>query len=88
MTREPGDVHLQLWKACKQMPEDYEPYGSTTRWSHGDCSSGCKHFIPLKQSDSDWGICMNPLSHRVGLLTFEHQGCLKYEPGQMDQMGK
>jgi len=26
-------------------------------------------------SSYDWGVCINPKSHRYGLLTFEHQGC-------------
>jgi hypothetical protein len=27
----------------------------------------------------DWGVCVNPVSPRVGLLTFEHQGCPQFE---------
>lgn len=27
----------------------------------------------------DWGVCANAASPRVGLLTFEHQGCPQYE---------
>jgi hypothetical protein len=27
----------------------------------------------------DWGVCVNPKSHRCGLLTFEHQGCPEFE---------
>jgi len=67
-----------------QRPEDYEPYGTTARedgelW-HCDCSTGCKWFAPLHgRLGDDWGVCTNRASHRVGLLTFEHQGCLQFE---------
>ena len=27
----------------------------------------------------DWDVCANPKSPRVGLLTFEHQGCMEFE---------
>jgi hypothetical protein len=46
----------------------------------GDCSGGCKWFHTLSGRVSlDWGVCGNPASHRAGLLTFEHQGCSKFE---------
>jgi hypothetical protein len=58
-----------------------------------DCSSGCRFFVPLhvragecsvrpdyEGADLDWGVCINPASHRCGLLTFEHQGCERFEP--------
>jgi hypothetical protein len=57
-----------------------------------DCSGGCRHFAPLhvypgdepthptyEGDDGDWGVCVNPRSHRCGLLTFEHQGCSAFE---------
>ncbi len=45
-----------------------------------DCSSGCKWYLELAgELGRDWGICANPNSHRVGLLTFEHQGCANFE---------
>jgi hypothetical protein len=71
------DLHEHLWTIAITHKDDYEPYGETER-TRFDCSSGCKHYHLLEES-SDWGICSNPKSHRVGLLTFEHQGCLKYE---------
>jgi hypothetical protein len=44
-----------------------------------DCSFGCGYFIPLRGSlGMNWGVCSNPESHRNGLLTNEHQGCLKF----------
>lgn len=69
-----------------QRPEDYEPYGQMKRdGEHGedgyaDCSCGCTWFAPLEGSlRTDWGVCTNRKSHRVGLLTFEHQGCPQFE---------
>jgi hypothetical protein len=74
-------LHLQLWSVCKKLPDDYQPYGSTERAHYPDCSSGCLHFVVLEgPAGSDWGICKNAASHRAGLLTFEHQGCLMFAP--------
>ncbi len=79
--------HLQL--IVRRLPDDWAPYGSTPRdggdgqsWG-SDCSQGCRFFLPLAGPlGNDWGACGNPLSHRAGLLTFEHQGCGKFErPG-------
>lgn len=71
-------MHEHLWSICKKMPEDYEPYGKAER--KVDCSWGCVYYFKLADHDgmemgNDWGVCANPDSHRVGLLTFEHQGC-------------
>ncbi len=63
---------------------DYEPYGQLDRvpW-RGDCSAGCRWFCPLQGKwRLDWGVCANPRSHRAGLVTFEHQGCPEFEPGE------
>lgn len=85
--------HLALWDACLKKPEDYTPYGQLERWAdpkaaYPDCSCGCKFFAPLHDgpedeegwADADWGVCTNSRSHRVGLLTFEHQGCQAFKP--------
>lgn len=80
------DAHEILISICKRLPEDYPPWGTTGRergetWL-ADCSTGCRHYVPLKgRLGYDWGVCTNPRSHRVGLLTFEHQGCEQYESG-------
>jgi hypothetical protein len=80
---EEESLHWKLWKVCKTLPEDYEPYGTASReegemW-YGDCSCGCKYYLPLEgKLGADWGVCRNPDSHRCGLLTFEHQGCKKF----------
>jgi hypothetical protein len=40
----------------------------------------CPYYVPLEGSlGSDWGVIVNPLSTRFGLLTFEHDycGCLR-----------
>ena len=77
--------HKSLLKIVKKLPEDFEPWGKVTeeeRYNNkkawGDCSCGCRYYIPLEHHGADWGVCVNPKSHRCGLLTFEHQGCLKY----------
>jgi hypothetical protein len=40
-------------------------------------------WLPLVPSSCghafDWGVCANPASPRLGLLTFEHQGCPQFE---------
>lgn len=78
-------MHEALKAACRHRARDYDPWGKNERWKDGnksypDCSCGCKHFVLVEgQAGADWGVCINPASHRVGLLTFEHQGCQKYE---------
>jgi hypothetical protein len=71
-------THIAAKRVVKDLPEDYQPYGRDDREGNGkwgsDCSTGCIWFAELRGS-SDWGVCMNPVSHRAGLLTFEHQGC-------------
>jgi len=78
-------THEQLWETCRKLLQDYQPYGNTDResgpdgWGQ-DCSSGCRFYIPLPGNlGFDWGVCVNSRSHRVGLLTFEHQGCFEFE---------
>jgi Protein of unknown function (DUF3027) len=75
-------MHNQLLTIVKRLPSDFEPYGNRSRdedWGP-DCSCGCKYFIPLEGTlGMDWGVCANPASPRVGLLTFEHQGCKAFE---------
>ena len=76
---EKDDLHEKLHSLCRHLPSDFEPYGERER-DGVDCSSGCKHFLKLPgKLGADWGICANPISPRVGLLTFEHQGCDKFE---------
>ncbi len=84
-------LHELLKRAVKDLPEDYQPYGQLDRedpkapggwWA--DCASGCRHFLVLadvgeEHISLDWGVCINPKSHRWGLLTFEHQGCPAFE---------
>jgi len=88
---QPPDLHEKLWAVCKKLPEDYTPYGKQEReegdlW-YSDCSCGCKYYVPLEgKAGFDWGICRNPLSHRVGLLTFEHQGCKHFEYQEQEQV--
>ncbi len=76
-----SNMHEHLCRIVKHLPSDFEPYGNRSRtegWGP-DCSCGCKHFLPLEgELRSDWGVCSNPTSPRVGLLTFEHQGCREF----------
>lgn len=77
-----SEMHKHLLTIMPRLPTDFEPYGQRSRdtdWGP-DCSCGCKHFIPLEgELRYDWGVCVNPDSPRVGLLTFEHQGCKQFE---------
>ena len=68
-------IHNELRKACKELPEDYEPYGEISNDERGgDCSCDCKFAVWLEGDEGlDWCVCINPKSHRYGLLTFEHQ---------------
>lgn len=77
--------HYRLIDLMLKRPEDYQPWGNVERGAdpqqeYPDCSGGCKFYRPLEGDlGADWGACTNPASHRVGLLTFEHQGCQKFE---------
>lgn len=80
--------HDHLLKIAKHLPTDHEPFGEVTEamreaGTFADCSMGCRHFAPLEGAlGADWGVCCNPASARVGLLTFEHQaghGCFEME---------
>ena len=77
--------HDHLLKIVIKKEEDYKPFGNIIRWenqneNYPDCSMGCKYFNKLSgDTGFDWGVCANPQSHRCGLLTFEHQGCRKFE---------
>lgn len=77
-------AHRRLMVIVRRMPEDYQPYGVIDRNALDrapDCSMGCKHALPLPDPlGADWVVCTNEKSHRVGLLTFEHQGCPQFEP--------
>jgi hypothetical protein len=77
-----GITHQHLITLMVRLPTDFEPDGERNRDDQfgTDCSCGCKWFAPLEGKLSiDWGVCTNPASPRVGLLTFEHQGCWQYE---------
>jgi hypothetical protein len=76
---EPLVTHEHLCQIVRDLPQDYEPWGQQER-SSGDCSCGCKWFVELAEPHGmDWGVCTSFKSHRFGLLTFEHQGCVHYE---------
>lgn len=84
--------HKALLAIMKQLPGDYKPWGSDDRdappdlWAP-DCSCGCVFQARIEGSlGADWGVCTNPDSHRVGLLTFEHQGCRKFVQGKDDDV--
>ena len=74
--------HQRLTALMTRKPDDYEPWGNVDRDEDGgptgDCSCGCRYARWL-EGLPDWCVCTNPESHRCGLLTFEHQGCRKFE---------
>ena len=80
-----NNEHKRLLEVVPRLQQDYEPFGSVKRWekddeSYPDCSCGCRFARALEgELGMDWCVCTNPASHRVGLLTFEHQGCQQFE---------
>jgi hypothetical protein len=80
----PGQ-HEQLWQIVVTLPTDVEPWGQREPGVVGDCSCGCRWFQPLVAHPFDWGVCTNPASPRVALLTFEHQGCPQFEMDSQDE---
>lgn len=81
-----GITHRHLLTIVPRRIWDYPPFGHLDRetakdgdWGP-DCSSGCKWAAWLdSELGLDWCVCTNPASNRVGLLTFEHQGCTAFE---------
>ena len=73
--------HDQVRAVWIKKDQDWEPFGKTPHPDpYNDCSCGCTWFHILEGvRGMDWGVCFNPRSHRAGLLTFEHQGCDKFE---------
>ena len=63
--------HERLCAIKNDLPADYGPWGKAPR-EGSDCSCGCVHAKWL-EGLPDWCVCVNPASHRCGLLTFEHQ---------------
>lgn len=86
-----GDEHARLHSILPILASDYADYGGAIiRWedpqqAYPDCSAGCR-FARWLEGDlgADWCVCTNPMSHRCGLLTFEHQGCQRFEPEEED----
>jgi len=65
-------------------PEDLAHVESLThhqRWEI--CQRLPDDYYPYGQNMAR--ICRNPASHRYQYLTFEHQGCLKFDPGPIWQ---
>ena len=85
MQRDVNAAHELLLRVVRADERDYAPWGKIVRWEdpkrdYPDCSGGCKWYIELAGAlGFDWGVCTNPASHRCGLLTFEHQGCERFE---------
>ncbi len=78
-------MHDKFLRVVRTLETDYEPYGKV-ELDGSDCSCGCRHFVMLAgNANENWGICANPESPRAGLLTFEHQGCTKFEPILLDR---
>ena len=60
-----------LWTACKKTEDDNQKPA---------CGDDCAKYIPLQgKAGTDWGVCVEPQSPRVGLLTFKDSGCPSYE---------
>jgi hypothetical protein len=75
---EPTD-HWHLHAVCRTLPTDVAPYGFRVRVDAADRPCGCRWFVHLAgRLGSDWGVCTNPVSPRVGLLTFEHHRRLAF----------
>jgi len=83
--------HHRLLRIVKRLPEDYQSFGlvdgdqNPNGMGYADCSGGCRFYATLEgKLGMDWGCCVNPKSHRAGLLTFEHQGCYHFEADPHD----
>lgn len=78
MSTDDNFVHAHLLKVVPKRDDDYNPFGKKEK-VHMDCSCGCSYFLKIAGDlGDDWGVCANSKSHRCGLLTFEHQGCMEF----------
>ena len=69
----------ELWRLCRTLPTDFEPFGGRPKDAEDDCT-GCRWFQPLLRTRvPHWGVCDNQQSPRAGLLTFYQQGCDQFE---------
>jgi hypothetical protein len=72
----------QLWQVCRKLTSDFEPFGQRKGEGQPDCST-CRWYQPLlRYGVLAWGICANPHSPRVGLLTFREQGCESFDQAE------
>ena len=75
----PKKLHKRLKYACWRWG-DYLIGNMGIDQYKTDCSCGCKYFIELNDdAGADWGVCINPMSERRGMLTFEHMGCFQFK---------
>lgn len=73
--------YKHFWQACRDKSEYQSGVNSTDKYG-ADCSCSCQWFYDMiVEGGGDWGVCLNPLSHRVGLLTWEHMGCFFFKKG-------
>lgn len=78
MSFEENFIHSHLLKIVPKEKLDYQPFGEKEKVTF-DCSCGCSFFLKVSGNlGNDWGVCTNSKSHRCGLLTFEHQGCVEF----------
>ena len=77
----PGfQTHEHLLTIVTKLSSDCEPWGERVIGESLDCSMGCHWFHTLNGNlETDWGVCANARSPRVGLLTLEHMGCEEFE---------
>jgi hypothetical protein len=85
----PKRNHEQLFDIAKRLSTDFEPWGQRSRMGEAptqpDCSCHCRFFNRLDGGAGlDWGVCVNPLSLRAGLLTYQEFGCPHFEQPNSD----
>ena len=73
-------THEKMLALIQELPGNYASWGVVRQEredeAYSDCSHGCAFAAWLEGAlGADWCVCTNPSSHRVGLLTNEHQGC-------------
>jgi hypothetical protein len=72
-------LHQHLITIAERLP-NAESFSWTQQTHKPDCSCDCRFYLPLDGVlGADWGVCSCEESPRAGLLTFEHQGCDRWE---------
>lgn len=69
------ELELKLVSIVKNCITDYYPYGTRQRKDFDKDCTECRCFHLLDNNTSSFGLCLNNISPRAGMVTICRQGC-------------